>query len=219
MIRRRPAVLVLAAGRGQRFLGQGHKLAQKFGDQEELAFDTEPGVSDTVLTATVAHAIETGLRVVVVTSAALAPLVLGQVAARDVVVLPELDRSGRPASFGMGHSIAAGVGASGDAEGWLIVPGDMPLLQSFSMLAVAAALDQFPVAFAQHHGRRGHPVGFSAELFSELLELQGDEGARRLVARYPSQAVELDDPGVLLDVDTVEDLARVQRMKLSLLKT
>jgi molybdenum cofactor cytidylyltransferase len=219
MIRRRPAVLVLAAGRGQRFLGQGHKLAQKLGDQGELAFDAEPGLSDTVLSATVAHAIETRLRVVVVTTAALAPLVLGLVAARDVVVLPEFDSSGRPASVGMGHSIAAGVGASGDAEGWLIVPGDMPLLQPSSILAVAAALEQYAVAFAQHHGRRGHPVGFNAELFAELLDLQGDEGARRLVARYPAQAVELDDPGVLLDVDTVEDLAHLKRMKQSLQKT
>jgi molybdenum cofactor cytidylyltransferase len=40
--------------------------------------------------------------------------------------------------------------------------------------------------------------------------LTGDEGARRLVARYPAQGVEVDDPGVLLDVDTEDDLARVR---------
>ena len=63
----------------------------------------------------------------------------------------------------------------------------------------------------QHRGRRGHPVGFAAELFSELVMLKGDEGARRLLARYPTAAVELDDPGVLLDIDTVDDLAAAQR--------
>jgi len=72
---------------------------------------------------------------------------------------------------------------------------------------VAARLAQHPVVYAQHIGRRGHPVGFAAELYSELVQLSGDEGARRLVARYPSFGVEVDDPGVLIDVDTLDDLA------------
>jgi molybdenum cofactor cytidylyltransferase len=49
-------------------------------------------------------------------------------------------------------------------------------------------------------------VGFAAELYSELILLRGDEGVRRVMARYPAQGVELDDPGVLLDVDTESDL-------------
>jgi molybdenum cofactor cytidylyltransferase len=53
-------------------------------------------------------------------------------------------------------------------------------------------------------------VAFAAELFSELVQLAGDEGARRLMARYPSQGIELDDPGVLVDVDTPDDLAVVR---------
>ena len=148
---------------------------------------------------------ETGLRVVVVCSETLAPLVLNHVAARDAVVLQN-----DPQRTGMGYSIAAGVGATGDANGWLVLPGDMPLLQPATILAVAEALKDYPVAYAQHRGRRGHPVGFSAELYSELVELQGNEGARRIVARYPAQGVDVDDPGVLVDVDTREDLARTQ---------
>jgi molybdenum cofactor cytidylyltransferase len=50
-------------------------------------------------------------------------------------------------------------------------------------------------------------VGFAAELYSELVQLDGDDGARRIVARYPGVGVELDDPGVLQDVDTPGDLA------------
>ncbi|MCV2370998.1 nucleotidyltransferase family protein [Roseateles oligotrophus] len=207
MTKRRPAVIVLAAGRGMRFLGQGHKLEQ------HLGADLDPstsGAEDTVLAHTLAHAIASGMRVVVVTTQNLAPLVRPLIAARDVVAIPEFDSQGRATPIGMGYSIAAGVAATGDADGWLIVPADMPLLRPASMLAVAAALEQFPVAYAQYHGRQGHPVGFSAELYSELVDLHGDEGARRIVARYPSQAVEVDDPGVLVDVDTVEDLARLQ---------
>ena len=90
------------------------------------------------------------------------------------------------------------------------MPADMPLAKPTSMAAVAAALPSHPVAYAQYRGRRGHPVGFGAELFSELVRLSGDEGARRILARYPGQAVELDDAGVLLDMDTEADLASLR---------
>jgi len=198
MIKRRPTVVVLAAGRGMRFHGAGHKLQQSIG-------------ADTVLSRTLGHAIATRMRVVVVTTEALAPMVQHLIAANDVIVLPTLASNGKAAPVGMGHSIAAGVVASGDSEGWLILPGDMPMLQPSSMIAVADALEQYPIAFAQYRGRQGHPVGFSAELYSELKDLVGDEGARRIVARFPSHAVDVKDPGVLVDVDTVEDLSRLQQ--------
>lgn len=200
MIQRRPAVVVLAAGRGMRFHGVGHKLEQRV----ELAN------ADTILARTLRHAMDTQLRVVLVTTPTLAPAALQLLPADDVVILPSVDSSGRPAGVGMGYSIAAGVSAAGDAEGWLIVPADMPLLRPDSILAVAGALAHYPVAFAQHIGRPGHPVGFSSELYSELVNLKGDEGARRIVARYPAYAVDLDDPGVLVDVDTADDLARLR---------
>ncbi|WP_431261767.1 nucleotidyltransferase family protein [Roseateles chitinivorans] len=196
MNQRRPAVVVLAAGRGQRFRGEGHKLEQVVN-------------GDTVLALTLRQTMASGLPMLVVTSTALAPLVRRHVASRDMLVLPDQDRLGRPAPLGMGHSIAAGVAATGDAPGWLILPADMPMVRSTTLAAVAQAIEHDPIAYAQHRGRRGHPVGFNAELFSELASLQGDEGARRLLARYPAQAVEVDDPGVLIDVDTVEDLERL----------
>lgn len=201
MTKRRPAVVVLAAGRGSRFRGSGHKLEQKLGG---------PSEADTLLTRTLSHAIATRLPVVVVTTAALAPSAHKLIAARDVVTLPERDAQGRPNPIGMGHSIVAGVGATGDAGGWLILPADMPLVQPSTIMAVAEGLERFPVCYAQHRGIQGHPVGFGTELFSELMALQGDEGARRIVARYAAQPIDVDDPGVHIDVDTAEDLARVR---------
>ena len=155
------------------------------------------------MTLTLRHAIASRLPVLVVTTAELAPLAQEDVAARDILVVPS---AARVRGRGMGDSIAAGVEARSDASGWLLLPADMPRVKPSTIRAVAQALDGNPVAFAQHHGRRGHPVGFSAELYSELIALTGDEGARRLVARYPAQAVEVDDPGVLIDIDTAEDL-------------
>ena len=187
-----PTIVVLAAGQGRRFGGTRHKLAQTLGDAS-------------VLCTTLAHAIETRLPVVVVTTQALAPLVADQVARRDTIVV-----SDEEAERGMGHSIAAGVAACAAAPGWLLLPGDMPLVQAATLLKVAAAMDEHALVHAQYHGRRGHPVGFAAELFSELVMLTGDEGARRLLARYPAFAVQVDDPGVLVDVDTPEDLDAVR---------
>jgi len=195
----RPAVIVLAAGTGSRFAAPGHKLTQRLG-------------SSSVLGATLRHAIASHLAVVVVTTDALADTARRHVASRDVIVLPAVGTPG-PHPLGMGYSIAAGVAARPDATGWLVLPGDMPMVQSTTLLAVAAALEHHPVAYAQHRGRRGHPVGFGAELYSELVTLSGDEGARRLVARYPAHGVEVDDSGVLIDVDTEADLERVRQVQ------
>ena len=192
-----PAVIVLAAGKGSRFLGSDHKLAQSLG-------------ALSVLATTLQNAIASHLQVVVVTTQEFADLARRSVAARDVIVLPEVGAPGQN-GLGMGYSISAGVNARPDAAGWLILPGDMPQVQPVTLQAVARQLEHHAVAYAQYKGRRGHPVGFSAELYSELSALSGDEGARRLVARYPAFGVEVDDAGVLVDVDTVADLDQVRR--------
>lgn len=205
-MRAAPVVVVLAAGRGSRFAGPDHKLLQNLG-------------TSTVLGRTLQHAIASHLPVVVVTTEPLASLARRSVAARDVVVLPEIEADDcliEPCSLGtkalgMGHSISAGIGARPDAPGWLILPGDMPQVQPSTLKLIAGRIGEDAVVYAQHKGRRGHPVGFSAEMYSELIMLTGDEGARRLVARYASVGVEVDDAGVLQDVDTVDDLDLMRR--------
>lgn len=187
-MRFRPTILVLAAGFGRRFDGPGHKLEQPLG-------------AATVLGQSLRHAVQTQLPVLCVTTRGMAPLAQQQLALRDVLVLDDAQ-----AAHGMGHSIAAGVAERSGAPGWLVMPGDMPLLRPSTLLAVAGELEHHAVAHAQHRGRRGHPVGFAAELYSELVLLGGDDGARRVMLRYPAHAVEVDDPGVLMDVDTVADL-------------
>lgn len=192
------AIIVLAAGRGSRFVGPQHKLVQALGARS-------------VLGQTITHAIETGMPVVVVTTDNLAAEAARWVARRDLVIVPAAgSAAGGP--LGMGFSIAAGVAARPQAQGWLVLPGDMPLVKPSTLLAVAQGLTQSPIVHAQHLGRRGHPVGFGAELYSELVQLVGDAGARRISARYPSVGLELGDPGVLIDVDTEADLAAVRRL-------
>ncbi len=187
-----PVVIVLAAGRGSRFRGLEHKLAQSLG-------------ASSVLATTLRQVLASRLPLVVVATAALAEIARRSVATRDIVVLPDVGTPG-PQPLGMGYSIACGVTARPDASGWLILPGDMPMVKPATLQAVARELLHHTVVYAQHRGLRGHPVGFAAELYSDLAALAGDEGARRLVARYPAQGVEVDDPGVLIDIDTEADL-------------
>lgn len=191
-----PVVVVLAGGPGTRFEGLGHKLAQPFGD-------------DTVLGYTLSQVVAAGLPVVVVTTAALVPLARQVVAARDIVVVPPVDSPTRE-PVGVGYSIAAGVSARAHANGWLLLPADMPLVLPATLAAVGAGLNHASVVFAQRNGRRGHPVGFSPELFTELIALSGDMSARRLLVRYPALGIEVDDTGIDLDIDTQAalDLAR-----------
>ena len=195
-MRAQPVVVVLAAGQGTRFTGTAHKLEQSLG-------------SHSVLGQVLQRALASQLPVVVVTTERLAEQARRHVASRDIVIVPAAG-SDSALPLGMGYSIAAGVSARSHAPGWLVMPGDMPMVRSDTLGAVAQALADHPIAFAQYRGRRGHPVGFAAELFTELLKLNGENGAKRLVARYPAYGVELDDPGVLVDIDTEADLDLVR---------
>lgn len=196
-----PLLVVLAAGRGSRFLGApGHKLEQSFG-------------ASTVLGSTLSNAVQSGLPFVVVTTQALLEQVTSSVAARDVIVLPEVGSADHDQPLGMGYSIAAGVSARSNAGGWIVLPGDMPLVRPETLRAVAVAMPHHPIVYATYQGRRGHPVGFGTELFSELATLSGDEGARRLIGRYPAYGVEVDDAGVLMDLDTHADLQQLRELQ------
>lgn len=116
---------------------------------------------------------------------------------------------------GMGDSIAAAVAATRGAAGWLVLPGDLPLVRPESLRAVAAALAGHTVVLPVHGGVRGHPVGFGPACRDALLALGGAEGAASVVKgqRAAGGVIELplDDAGIVTDVDTVADLARIEQ--------
>src|SRR5690606_24104075 len=82
---------------------------------------------------------------------------------------------------GMGDSIARGVAATTQAAGWLILPGDLPLVRARSLLEVAAGLAQKPVVVPYWQGQQGHPVGFGPSCRSALMTLTGDRGGAAIV--------------------------------------
>lgn len=115
------------------------------------------------------------------------------------------------AAQGMGASLAYGVSTMRDAKGWLIALADMPFIQAETTRGVAHLIEKgAPIAAPFHRGKRGHPVGFSRDFYAALSGLQGDCGARDLLAAHAARIRPLhcDDPGILTDVDTPLDLAR-----------
>ena len=111
------------------------------------------------------------------------------------------------ADEGQGTSIACGVAATGAVASWIIALADMPAIAPATVLAVADNLRSGAVTVAPtYRGQRGHPVGFAGALRQELLALSGDTGAREVLVRHPPRLIEVNDPGVLYDVDVTEDL-------------
>jgi molybdenum cofactor cytidylyltransferase len=109
-------------------------------------------------------------------------------------------------SAGLGESIAAAVAASGSADGWLVVLGDMPFIQPSSIERVIDGLEDGGISVPVQEGRYGHPVAFGRAFGSGLLALSGDRGARPLFAQAAVTQVQVNDPGVLWDVDLPRSL-------------
>ena len=118
------------------------------------------------------------------------------------------------AEEGMGHSLASAVAASPNDSHWIVALGDMPLIKPNTILAVVHKIEQ-GAAFAMpvYQGQRGHPVGIHSRFRADLHALEGDAGARSIIAGHKSdvQLVETDDSGVLVDVDTVADYQNLTR--------
>jgi len=184
--------ILLAAGSGTRF--GGDKL---------LAGLPGAAAGDAVGVAACRNLVAAVPEVIAVVRPGDAALAAALAAAGARVV--ECDR----AADGMGASLACGVRASGAAQGWVVALADMPWLLPATIAQVADALrGGATVAAPFHAGRRGHPVGFGSACRAELAALGADEGAKAVVAAHRAALVRLDvdDPGVLRDVDTPADL-------------
>jgi molybdenum cofactor cytidylyltransferase len=113
------------------------------------------------------------------------------------------------ADDGMGASLAAGIAAADGTDAYVVALADMPWVAPATIRAVVEALrGGASIAAPRYRGRRGHPVGFAAAHRAELVALTGDQGARAIVEAHASFVtfVDVDDAGVLADVDVPGDL-------------
>lgn len=116
-------------------------------------------------------------------------------------------------SRGQLSSLKIGLGAiQMDSEGVIVHLADHPmvLVESFRAIVDSYERTRKPIVIARSTGRRGHPVLFDRSVFAELRSAPEGEGARHVVNADASrvQYVDLDDPGINLDLDTPADLAR-----------
>lgn len=120
------------------------------------------------------------------------------------------------ADGGMSTSIACGVAAA-EADGWVVALADMPTIQPKTIQIVTDALTAGALLAAPaYRGQRGHPIGFARRFRTALTSLCGDQGGRDILIQHTDELylIEVDDPGVLHDIDRVADLAATTRWKI-----
>ena len=113
-------------------------------------------------------------------------------------------------SRGMFSSIQEGVAqAQGDAI--LVMPGDMPFVSAETVRAVIAAYERKPaIVSPRYRGKRGHPVALPASLRDEIRSAKPGATLHDVIHAHTDLRVDvdLDDPGVVRDVDRPEDLTK-----------
>lgn len=168
---------------------------------------------DTVVVGAVAAALGAGGagRIVVVTSSGNRPLCRWAESAEvELAINPAPQR-------GMLSSVWTGIEALGGADrlaaertALLVCPGDHPALAGETVAAVVAALEAgAELAVPTLSGRRGHPLGVAPRRVAEIARLDPGIGLRQLLDRHPVEAVEVDDPGAVEDVDRPADYDRL----------
>lgn len=120
-----------------------------------------------------------------------------------------LEDAGHP---GMGDSIAAAVRATPDANGWLVLPADLPLIAAQTLLELAQAAPEAEVLLPVFAGQRGHPVRFARACGAALAGLQGAKGASSVVASRTPREWAVQDPGCVTDIDTLDDLQHARQV-------
>ena len=116
---------------------------------------------------------------------------------------------------GMSGSIRAGIRASNPASGaYMIILGDQPFVsaRTFDALIEAGRTGGAKIVVPSYRGERGNPVLLDASLSTEVDTITGDIGCRAIFGHHGGEILEVpvDDPGVLVDLDTPGQVARAQ---------
>ena len=195
---RNVAAVILAAGRSTR-MGGPNKLLAELDGKKLVRIAAE-------------QALASKASEVVVVTGHQAELVEKALAGLNVRFVRNPEFAG-----GLASSVKAGIAAVPDnADGAVICLGDMPLIS-------AGLIDRLVEAFAPDRGnlivvpvadgRRGNPVLWSRRFFKELMTLDGDIGARHLIAKHAEAVAEVPVEGqsAFLDIDTPQALEAARR--------
>jgi molybdenum cofactor cytidylyltransferase len=116
---------------------------------------------------------------------------------------------------GMASSLRAGLSAvDPNSDAALIVLGDQPFVrpQTLDRIVEEYCRSRAQIVIPVHQGQRGNPVLLDRSIFAEVMALEGDIGSRAIFARHLDGIVnvEVDDAGILLDLDEPADYERLR---------
>jgi molybdenum cofactor cytidylyltransferase len=195
---RNVAAIILAAGRSTR-MGGPNKLLAELSGKKLVRIATE-------------QALASKASEVIVVTGHQADLVEQALSGLKVKFVRNPDFAG-----GLASSVKAGIsGVSAAADGAVVCLGDMPLIDAglIDRLIDAFAPDRgHLIAVPVAEGRRGNPVLWSRRFFNELMTLDGDIGARHLIAKHAAAVadVPVDGESAFLDIDTPQALEAARR--------
>lgn len=191
--------VILAAGASRRFGDADKRLARLPSGQ-------------TLLAATVAGATATFPCLRVVLREDEDPIALGLAPDTPILRAPH-------AAGGLGASLADAFTALAadpelaEAPAAAVMLGDMPRIAPETLERLRGRAAPKRIVRPRHASRPGHPVLFGRDFWAALSALGGDEGARGVVASHRDccHEVEVDDPGIHLDIDALDDLTALWR--------
>jgi molybdenum cofactor cytidylyltransferase len=128
----------------------------------------------------------------------------------QVVINPDY-RSGQTSSLQVGLRALM----ADELEAVLLCLVDHPAVSGETVRRIVAAFRQggAPVVIPTYHARRGHPVLIGRQVLDELLALDCHAGADSVARKYrpQTQIVEVEDEGVVIDVDDPDSYRRLMR--------
>ena len=194
------AAVVLAAGMSRRMAAAGPKQLLRFAGKPLLQHALES-----------IHAAGVGEVVLVLGAEAEAIQQQVQLGGATVVLNPDYQQ-------GMGTSLRTGLAAVSSAAGAaLVILADQPFVQPETLQRLIAfhAQSSAQIVLPLYRGFRGNPVLLDRSVFPEVMGLSGDVGCRAIFGSHTQgiHKLEVDDPGILLDIDTEEDLFRVSNIR------
>jgi molybdenum cofactor cytidylyltransferase len=188
------AAIILAAGKSAR-MGQAKQLL-RLGDT-------------TVLGQTLANVRRAALDEIILVLGASAEAIRRQLLAEDLKVVVNAHYE-----QGMAASLRAGLEAvSPQTTAVLSVLADQPLIRPATLTQLADHYRRTnpQILIPTYRGTRGNPVLLDRSLFAEAMALEGDVGCRALFAQHPEtiEKLEVEDEGILLDIDNQDDYQRL----------
>jgi len=113
---------------------------------------------------------------------------------------------------GMFSSVVTGVLAlPKKCDAFFMLPADCCVINPETLKTLLSRYDGSKILYPAYNGKRGHPPLIPYKIGRGLADYSGEGGARAFFADFPSEEIEVPDPGILMDMDTPEDYRAILR--------